>query len=474
MFMKRLKPIITLFTVSGLVFCTCCQNSAEGKKAVTKAPVPVEDTTYTLHLTSEEKEAILNRPRNRQLQQELNLFYNNQLLRTGFSGGILVAKKGVVLFEQYHGMEDLANKQPITDSSTFQMASVSKTFTAMGILWLMEHEKLKLEDSVQTYIPGFPYKGITVRMLLSHRSGLPNYLYFCGQMVKDNGQFLSNQDVIDLMIKNRPAVHRPPNRGFEYNNTNFMLLGTIIEKASGMKYADFLQQTFFDPIGMHMTFVYNPTAPKLPHQTTSMRGNRMEPDTYFDGVIGDKGIYSSVQDMLKWDQALYSGRLFKQSTLDEAYMPYSHERPGIRNYGLGWHLMIHPDGSKIVYHNGWWHGNNLVFTRFVEDTTTIIILGNKYNTGIYHSVAPISEILGHADAAEDGEDAAEGTPTTAPDAPITAADSAKNAILTPVPVVPRKKTSAVHHTSTHRKAAAAKKPVHHSTSTKKKTTTKKK
>ncbi|HEY0272646.1 MAG TPA: serine hydrolase domain-containing protein, partial [Chitinophaga sp.] len=242
-----------------MIFCTCCQNSAEGKKAdFRKIPLPTEDTTYTLHLTSEQKAAILARPRNKQLQQELSIFYNQQLLRTGFNGGILVAKKGVVLFEAYHGIEDLISRQPITDSSTFQLASVSKTFTAMGILWLMEQGKLTLDDNVQQYIPGFPYKGITLRLLLNHRSGLPNYLYFCGTMVKDNGQFLSNQDVIDLMIRNKPAVHRPPDRGFEYNNTNFMLLGTIIEKVSGMKYADFLQQTFFTPIGMHSTFVYDP------------------------------------------------------------------------------------------------------------------------------------------------------------------------------------------------------------------------
>ncbi|WP_240619256.1 serine hydrolase domain-containing protein [Chitinophaga costaii] len=461
--MKRLKPILILFTVSGLVFCTCCQNSAEGKKAESrKTPVPVEDTTYTLHLTPEQKAAILARPRNKQLQQELSIFYNKQLLRTGFNGGIIVAKKGVVLFEQYHGIEDLSSRQPISDSSTFQMASVSKTFTAMGILWLMEHGKLNLDDNVQLYIPDFPYNGITIRLLLSHRSGLPNYLYFCETMVKDKGQFLSNQDVIDLMIKNKPAIHRPPNRGFEYNNTNFMLLGSIIEKVSGMKYADFLQQTFFTPIGMHSTFVYNPTAPKRPHQTVSMRGNRQEPDTYFDGVIGDKGIYSSVPDMLKWDQALYSGNLFKPETLEAAYRAYSHERPGIRNYGLGWHLMIHPDSSKIVYHNGWWHGNNLVFTRFVEDTTTIIILGNKYNTGIYHAVAPISEILGHSDAADDGEDASEGTPTTAPNAPITVADSSKNAILTPVPRVPHRKSN-LHRKSATTKKKTAGKPLHRTT-----------
>ena len=192
-----------------------------------------------------------------------------------------------------------------------------------------------------------------------------------------------------------------------------------------------------------------------------------------DGVAGAYGICSTTGDMLKWDQALYSGNLFKQSTLDEAYHPYSHERAGIRNYGLGWHLMIHPDSSKIVYHNGWWHGNNLVFTRFVQDSTTIIILGNRYNTGIYHAVAPISEILGHAGAGDDGGDEGDqGTPSTAPNAPITVQDSVKNSILTPVPVVPKKHSSSVHHhVTTKKKTTAVKKTTHTAVRKKKKKTT---
>jgi hypothetical protein len=108
--------------------------------------------------------------------------------------------------------------------------------------------------------------------------------------------------------------------------------------------------------------------------------------------------------MLKWDQAMYSDKIFSPETIKAAYTPYSHEKAGVRNYGLGWRLMVYPDSTEIVYHNGWWHGNNTVFYRIIKDTTTIIILGNKYNRNIYHAVKPISAIMGHGNGEEEGEE----------------------------------------------------------------------
>jgi CubicO group peptidase (beta-lactamase class C family) len=109
--------------------------------------------------------------------------------------------------------------------------------------------------------------------------------------------------------------------------------------------------------------------------------------------MGDKGIYSSVRDLYKWDQALYSGKLIKQSTLEEAFKPYSFEKPGVKNYGLGWRMLNYPDGVKIIYHNGWWHGNNTCFYRFIQDNFTIIVLGNKFNKSIYRQPQQIYNIV---------------------------------------------------------------------------------
>ncbi|QHS58925.1 serine hydrolase domain-containing protein [Chitinophaga agri] len=395
-----MKAAYIVLTISGMALyaITACQSNAANNKDKKNQP----DTPRT-EVLSESALALLNAPVTKSQQVALNSFYQN-MVRAGFNGAMIVAKKGVVIFEQYHGLENYRNKKSaINDSSSFQLASVSKTFTAMGILSLMEKGKLSLQDSIQKYYPQFPYKGITLQMLLSHRSGLPNYLYFCDSIWPDKDKFLSNDDVIQLMITHRPRIQHTPGTHFQYCNTNYMLLGAIIEKVSGQQYAEFMQQTFFNPLGMTNTFVYDPMSAVRPHQTASHKYNgQLEPDTYFDGVVGDKGIYSTARDMLKWDQALYNGQLFSPETIKAAYTPYSHEKPGIRNYGLGWRLMVYPDSSEIVYHNGWWHGNNTVFNRIIKDTSTIIILGNKYNRNIYRAVKPVSAILGHG--TEEGEE----------------------------------------------------------------------
>ncbi|TWF42485.1 CubicO group peptidase (beta-lactamase class C family) [Chitinophaga polysaccharea] len=402
--MKRLKAV-SIILISGIAIVSSCQSNAARREANRKKAT-TDSVLYTLGLNNAEKEAILKSSRTKQMQQELEAFYNGKLVRSGFNGAMIVARKGVVIFEKYHGYENSRTKAPIVDSSAFQLASVSKTFTGAAVLWLVQKEQLSLDDSLQKFFPTFPYKGINVRMLLSHRSGLPNYLYFCDSLWKKESGFISNDEVIKLMEVHKPPMQHLPGTHFQYCNTNYLLLASIIEKVSGQKYADFMTQTIFKPLGMNSTFVFNPGSAVHAHQTQSHKYNgQFEPDTYFDGVMGDKGIYSSAEDMLKWDQALYSGQFLNEASLKVAYTPYSNEKPGVRNYGLGWRLMVYPDSTKnIVYHNGWWHGNNTVFYRFVQDSTTLIILGNKYNRGIYQAVKPIREILGHGDGEEAGEE----------------------------------------------------------------------
>lgn len=403
--MNRLKAVVCISIIStSAIIYTGCNSSSAHRNSEKKAPKPT--SVYTLGLSEEEEKAISGSSYARHIRQEVSALMQHRLSPNTFSGAILVAKKGVVLYEKYQGLESHATKTPVTDSSTFQLASVSKTFTGMAILSLMEKGKLGLDDPLQKYFPDFPYLGITVSMLLNHRSGLPNYLYFCDSLIKDKSVFLTNDEVIRMMTEHKPPTQYQPDRHFNYCNTNYLLLASIIEKASGQKYADYLQETFFTPLEMTNTFVADPSQAPRPHQTTShLFSWKAEPDNAFDGVVGDKGIYSTVQDMLKWDQAIYSGKLLKPETLKAAFTPYSNEKPGVRNYGYGWRLMVYPDSTKnIVYHNGWWHGNNTVFYRFVSDSTTLIILGNRYNRGIYQAVRPLRAILGHGDGEEAGEE----------------------------------------------------------------------
>ncbi len=309
-------------------------------------------------------------------------FYNNDLVAKGFNGGMLVAKKGKIIYEDYHGYFNLQKKDSLTPHSAFHLASISKTFTAMAVLKLAELGKLNLNDDVKKYFPAFPYDGVTIKLLLSHRSGLPNYIYFMQQLGWNTKQYCSNMDMLNYMIQYKPPVQSAPDTHFTYCNTNYALLGLIIEKASGKSYSLVLQELFFTPLHMDDTYVFTMADSAAAMPSYDWRG-RQERLTFLDTGFGDKNIYSTPEDLLKWDQALYTNEILGKKTLEEAYTAYSHEKPGIRNYGYGWRMNVYPNGQKIIYHNGWWHGNNTVFIRMIEDSVTIIVLGNKYNRAIY-------------------------------------------------------------------------------------------
>lgn len=311
-------------------------------------------------------------------------FYNTVLEPSGFNGGLLVAKNGNVIFEKYNGFSNIEKKEAINEHSAFHLASVSKTFTAMAVLKLVEENKINLDEDVSKYFPGFPYPGITVRMLLNHRSGLPNYTYFLQALGWDVKKTSTNNDVLQYLDQYKPPLTHQIGKHFSYCNTNFALLALIIEKVSGKTYSDFLNEIFFKPLQMTDTYVFNMGDSATAMPSYDFRGRR-EPLNFLDGEYGDKNIYSTPRDLLKWDQALYSGQLFKKKTLDEAFTPYSNEKAGIKNYGLGWRMNIYPNGKKMIFHTGWWHGNNTFFIRLPEDSATIIILGNKYNRTIYQA-----------------------------------------------------------------------------------------
>lgn len=308
--------------------------------------------------------------------------YDSMLGKHGFNGSILVAKNGEVLFEDYHGFSNLHTKDTITPTTPFHLASTSKTFTGMAIMKLQEEDKLNLDDSLQVFFPQFPYSGITVRMLLSHRSGLPNYVYFMPADPAWRHRLATNNDMLQFMIDKKPALYSYPNRGFHYCNTNYALLALIVEKVSGQSFPEYLSNTIFSPLGMKNTFVFS-IKDSANYRPSYQYNNRPFNLESMDCVYGDKNIYSTARDMLLWDKAIYSNKIVSQATYEEATQPNSNERPSMHNYGLGWRLMIMPNSTKIVYHNGWWHGNNTCFTRLVADTATIIILGNKFNKGIY-------------------------------------------------------------------------------------------
>ena len=315
---------------------------------------------------------------------------------------MLVARNGVIVFERYKGFVQPGKPEPITDTTPLHVASISKTFTAMAVLKLAEDSLLNLNDSIQKFFPEFPYRGVTVKTLLNHRSGLPNYAYFLEDLQWDKSRFISNREILDVMIREKENIKdvRTADTHFSYCNTNYALLALLIEKVSGKSYAEYLNHHFFIPLQMHHTKVFTLADSNRLPRSYDWRGSPIKLD-FLDQVYGDKNIRTTVRDLLQWDRGLNCGKLFKQESLDLAYTPYSNERPGIKNYGLGWRLNVYPDGRKMIFHNGWWHGSNAAYIRLPDENITIIVIGNQFTRRVYQA-HKLAEILGKEKYPSDG------------------------------------------------------------------------
>lgn len=382
-------------TLSLLIVFTSCNFSDKGNNVAAKT-----DTTKMFLPVA----GVLPKQTFQRLHNEIEGWYDSALRSKSFNGGMVVAKDGQIVFEVYNGNAHIGGTDPITDSTSFHIASVSKTFTAMAVLKLWQEGKFSIDDEYSKFFPQFNYPGLTIRNLLSHRSGLPNYLYFMEDLGWDKKTFITNQDVLDFLVNRKSELTNisSPGTHFAYCNTNYALLALLVEKISGKKFGDYLHDNFFEPLQMKHTFVYSNKDSATAIPSYDYRG-RIIPMNFLDHVYGDKNIYSTPRDLLAWDQALTHGVLFNEKTLAEAYAPYSNEKPGVRNYGLGWRMNNYPTGKKMIYHNGWWHGNNASFIRLVQDSATIIVLGNRYDRSIYHANR-LADIFGNYLGSKDDDE----------------------------------------------------------------------
>lgn len=320
------------------------------------------------------------------LLKDIQNWYDSFIGPSNINGSVLVAKNGHIIFEKYKGTNPLKSTTPINAHTPFHIASVSKTFTAMTVLKLQEQGLLSIEDSFQKYFPEFNYPGVTIKTLLNHRSGLPNYLYFMEKLWPDKSKFISNKDVLDYLITYKSSLENigTADRRFSYCNTNYALLALLIEKITGQTYPEYIKHTIFDPLQMDDSFVYTTADSLRITPNYDFRGTEI-PLNFLDNVYGDKNIYSTARDLFKWSQLLSSHQFLNAASLALAYTPYSNEHPGIKNYGLGWRMDLFPNGKKMIFHNGWWHGNNASFIRLIDEDACIIVLNNRYSSTVYKS-----------------------------------------------------------------------------------------
>jgi len=314
------------------------------------------------------------------LSGKIKSFFRNRFIQKRFNGAVLFAEDGKIIYKEALGLANFKTKEKLQLDSRFQLASVSKTITATAIAILEQQGKLNYNDPINKFFPKFPYENITVEMLLSHRSGLPNYMYFCEKFLSDKQKShgISNEEVLDLMIKYKPKPYYQPNQKYNYSNTNYALLASIIETVSGKSYEDFLNDEIFNKAQMLDTEVYKKNKINYPSNVIGYKGrDREADDNYQNGVVGDKGIFSTVEDMFKFDQALRQGVLIKPENLEKIYSPHHPERISKDNYGLGWRIHIKDSGGKIVYHGGWWKGFRSYLIRDLDSNKTIIVLKNS-------------------------------------------------------------------------------------------------
>jgi CubicO group peptidase (beta-lactamase class C family) len=399
-----MKFCLRLLTITGLIFLgsalfTSCH----------KSPKTAEETEkcFDKHLLTPQQQAEIRKQIHAEEKaKRLDTLFQKKFRKQGFNGTVLIAQKGVIIYENAFGYSDLHQKTPLTLNSGFQLASISKTFTGVSILLLIQEGKLKLEDSVQKFIPDFPYHNIHIEDLLSHRSGLPNYLYAFEEKRRLNGAPPTNDSIIDWFCKANPIVpaYNKPGCFFSYNNSNFMLLATIIEKVSGMKYAEFLNNRIFIPLDMFHTYVDTLAADSLLKlKTCGHNGNHPRERDFYDGVYGDKGIFSTVEDLSKWYFGLYNECILDRHWLSIAFTPRSFEKKSRHNYGLGFRLMTQPTDMKkveYIYHGGWWAGYSTMFWSNPLEQYVIIVLGNKKSTSVYE-IKPIIQILEGNKAVDD-------------------------------------------------------------------------
>ncbi len=315
-----------------------------------------------------------------------------------FNGVCLLAEGDTVLYAKAFGVADIAGQKPLTPDTVFELASVTKPFTATAILCLAREGRLKLSDEVGHYIPDWPYPGITLRHLMTHTSGLPDIHAILGDW---NGPApANNADLIARIIERRPPVQFPAGMGWNYSNTGYAVLAIVIEKASGTSYADYLQTHIFTPTGM----THSGVGPQLPEGAAegallTRRGyERWWIDRNLAGIVGDGGVYSTAGDLHRFAQAWFSGKLTGELTADALTPLGADKGPILYNgvgQGLGWNVKYEGPvdaGPDAAFHTGNFGGFRVLFWRDLRRNRTLILLDNR-NDGLDEISAAAQAIL---------------------------------------------------------------------------------
>jgi len=337
------------------------------------------------------------------------------------NGNVLVAENGKAIYKKSFGYANFKNKIPNSETSRFNIASISKTFNAVAILQLKEKGKLNIDDPVKKYLPEFRYADITIRHLLSHTSGLPDNNLYDDLYEKEPLRIVTNKDILPQLNQWKEPLAFKPGEKWGYSNTNYNVLALVVEKVSGQTFQDYLQENIFSKAKMSDTYLLGefPQRRKDANRVLNHRLIRSYAENPIDienknfevfnaityrlsGLKGQGNIVSTANDLLKYDQSLYSGVLLKQATLDEAFTPTKLNNGelaetfmnlGKNYYGLGWFIFDDVSKGKIVWHTGGIPGSLSIFLRNIQTHQTVILLDNAFSNGVYKNGVNAMHIL---------------------------------------------------------------------------------
>jgi CubicO group peptidase (beta-lactamase class C family) len=368
---------ISLILIAVLFVCLLITNSTVSKdlEVVSKLPVPtecVEEPPFLVeHFPKKDTKAVRNK-----LDSLLKRIHK----RHDFHGAMLVAKNEKIVYNSQIGFADFKKETPLNKSSIFQLASVSKQFTAAAIMLLKERNQIKLTDTVNRYFPEFPYQHVTIKNLLNHTAGLPKYFWVAEHKWQQE-KAPTNTEMMELLASSNVQRFFKPGRNFDYSNTGYFVLASIVEKISETSFSSFLRRNIFEPLEMKDSYVYS-------FENDSINENQLDgyrlyrgwrhlkiSSTVNDAIVGDKNVYTTAEDLFKWTLGLNTGRLLTKESLDLMYSKgetvYGREVP----YGFGFRIK-----TKSIYHHGRWNGFSTGLTKYLEDDVVVIVLEHtSYN-----------------------------------------------------------------------------------------------
>lgn len=310
--------------------------------------------------------------------EKIQSYLNQQVGNKNFSGSVLVESKGRILINKGYGMANYELNVPNTTKTKFNIGSITKTFTATAIMQLVEKNKINLEDTIDKYIKDYPQGNkIHISDLLSQKSGIPDYTEFPGFMDATVRLYRTPEQIIDS-FKNKSLEFKPGSK-YKYSNSAYVILAYIIEKTTNQTYEEYLKENIFSPLDMNDTVIVD--GKKLIQNKASGYSVNNKQITNCDMVdnsfeFGAGGIYSTVEDLYKWNKGIYSDKLLKKDSWHKMLTPYS------EYYGYGWitgSIEIDNVKKKVIGHNGLTFGFSSVFFKYMDDDTVIIVLSNFEN-----------------------------------------------------------------------------------------------